>query len=160
MIKVFLAGILLVSLPLSHCLAQSDGGYKKAYSGYLLARAGWNKMKLHQESQCSVEFHIPPEFTKGSSYVLPERLSYFIKFKNPGFEKFFIKVYTNDGQDYTIDPYAEGSQVNINDEHHIVDSYLIYLILGTSIGRLEIQSSAGEEGDRYILDKLVVGRND
>ena len=162
--------VLLLGFSVSS-FAQADQGSLKVYSGYLHLRAEhqsttiWHalfgaraakKPVVDQDRQCAIEFHSPTRFTHQSADVIPQELTYFIKFKKAGFERFEIKVYTNDGEDYTIDPNAEGRQVGVNDAHHIFDSYLIYLILGSDINHLEVVTPAGDEGDKYILDKLEI----
>ncbi len=123
------------------------------------------------DRQCSVEFKSPVSFTHQQVTQMPDELGYFIRFKDVGkrgngingngvFEKFFIKVYTNDDQVYTIDPQDEGKQVGIEDEHHIFDSYLIYVVLGQDIDHLEVVGPGGEVKGRYILDKLEVQDDD
>ena len=190
MIKAFSTVILLFFLiPADLSFAQSENDWaSKIYSGYLhqyapksrgtFWRAFFGKKSTKQEGdahdrQCSIEFKSPISFSHQSVYQLPNELTYFIKFKNVGelsqdnsikekdvFEKFIIKIYTNDDQEYSIDPYAEGKQVGINDEHHIFDSYLIYLILGPDIDHLEVVSSAGDDKGRYVLDKLEIQNDD
>lgn len=172
MIKVFFTGILLlVLLPAEWSIAQEPLGHVKIFSGYLHKHAARGKTSLwhalfgpkssrqeqvDQNRGCSIEFLNPDGFSHEPSDVIPRQLSYLIKFKNAGFDKFTIKIYTNDGDDYSIDPNAEGGQVGINDEHHVFDSYTIYLILGTDINHLEIVTPAGDEGDKYVLDKLEI----
>ena len=117
---------------------------------------------------CSIEFKSPIPFSHQPVTAIPESLTYLIKFnkdggtqtdsiKENGFEKFVIKIYTNNDDEYTLDPNAEGKQVGIDDEHHIFDSYLIYLILGSTIDHLEIVNPSGRDGQKkYVLDKLEI----
>lgn len=169
--------LLLVLMPVNVSFAQSkdDYGSSKIYSGYLhqhqdkIKGSLWhtlfgNKASKQNkqdapDSQCTIEFKSPISFAHQMVAQLPEELSYFIKFNNGYFKKFIIKIYTNDDEEYTIDPDAEGKQVGINDEHHIFDSYLIYLILGQDIDHLEVVGPSEDDKDKYILDKLEI-RND
>lgn len=187
--KVISAVILLfLVIPIDSSFAQKENDWaSKIYSGYLHQNNASNKGSLWHalfgkksipkkedgsQWQCSVEFNSPVSFTHQLVTQLPDELTYFIKFKNGSqnskgnsvkegclFKKFTIEFYTNDDQEYSIDPDAEGKQIGINDEHHIYDSYMIYLILGQTIDHLEIVSSSRDEKDRYILDKLEI-RND
>ena len=176
MIKALSTGILLLSLlPVDMSLAQAGPGAVKIYSGYLYEQgvkpkgSFWHALfgpkvpkrdVVAQDMQCSIEFHSSVSFSYQAVTVVPEKLTYFIRFKNePRFPKFNIKIYTNDDQDYTIDPDSEGKQVGLNDEHHIFDSYLIYVILGSSINHLEIVSTSGGVPDKYILDKVEIHDN-
>jgi len=175
--KVLSAVILLLFL-ISADLSFSQGAPRgiKIYSGYLHQFGVKNKTSFWHElfgakssaqgevvpdSQCSIEFQSPVSFSHQSVAVIPSALTYFIRFKNgpQEFGKFIIKIYTNDDEEYSIDPDAEGKQVGINDGHHIFDAYLIYLILGTDINRLEIVSLSGEDKDKYVLDKLEIQDN-
>jgi hypothetical protein len=178
MIKAFSTVILLLFLiPADLSFAQVNAGGTKIYSGYLHhysvkgKRSFWQVLfgtKPHPQEevvhdrQFSIEFKSPVSFNHQSVSVLPEQLTYLIRFKNgPGssFEKFIIKIYTNDDEEYSIDPASEGKQVGINNEHHIFDSYLMYLILGSNIDHLEIMSSSAGEKDKYVLDKLEIRDN-
>ena len=52
-----------------------------------------------------------------------------------------INIYSNDEQVYTIDPAAEGKQITLGDEHHIVNPFIIYyLILGENLNHMEVVS--------------------
>jgi len=189
MIKAFPRVILLFFLiPSCLSLAQEASGGSKVYSGYLhqyvvkTQPSFWHSLfgapahkqeEILQDRQCSVEFKSAVAFSHESVSVVPGKLSYFIRFTNSGlasksepikgadaFDKFVIKIYTNDDQEYLIDPQSEGKQVAIDGEHRIFDQYLIYLILGTSIDHLEIISSiGGDKPDKYVLDKLEVHDN-
>jgi len=162
MIKAFPTLILLFLLiPFHVSFGQTPNDWaSKVYSGYLHQDKKKAKEDLSQV-QCSIEFKSPIPFTHQVVNQLPQELSYFIKFKNSfRFKDFAIVIYSNDGQDFTIDPEAEGKQVGINDEHHIYDTYLIYLILGENINHLEIVSTSQQDKDRYILDKVQVKNDD
>lgn len=188
MIKAFLtASLLLFLVPVDLSFAQGTPGGSKIYSGYLHQYDTKNKGSFWHalfgpkspkkeevvlDRQCSVEFQGPISFSHQPVSVIPEELTYLIRFKNGSqpsqsnsikekdtFDKFSIKIYTNDDEQYSIDPDAEGKQVAINDEHHIFDSYLIYLILGSDINHLEIVSSSADDQDKYVLDKLEVHDN-
>ncbi len=169
MFKVFSASVLLFLLiPVDFSFAQSrDDWASKTYSGYL-----HQDQKDVHDRQCFIEFKSPVPFTHQLIAQVPEELTYSISFKDSGkisqgnsikgkgaFEKFVIKIYTNDGQEYSIDPDAEDKQIGTNDEHHIFDSYLVYLILGQDINHLEVVSLSGRGKDKYVLDKLEI-RND
>ena len=149
--KAFLAIVLLVLLaPLDLPFAQEVPKGVKIYSGYLFQH-GAKKTSL-----CTIEFHSPVSFSHESVAVIPEELTYFIKFKNdPAFGKFLIKVFTGYDEEYTIDPDSEGKQAGINDEHHIFDQYLIYVILGSDITHLELISPVNNQA-KYVLDKLEI----
>jgi len=176
MIKALSAVILLLFIvPADLSFAQSDAGGSKIYSGYLhqyvkneasfwhtiFGASSPKKEEVIYDSPCSIEFKSTISFSHQEVSVIPERLTYFIRFKNgpPPFEKFVIKIYTKDDEDYSIDPATEGKQVGISGEHHIFDTYLIYLILGTNIDHLEIVSSRGDNQDKYVLDKLEIHDN-
>jgi hypothetical protein len=188
MIKAFFTVILLLFMvPIDLSFAQVAPEGSKIYSGYLHQYDAKNKASFWHalfgakspkkedvvlDSQCSVEFQGPISSSHQPVAVMPEELTYLIRFKNgpqfsqadsikekDAFEKFSIKIYTNDDEEYSIDPDAEGKQVGINDEHHIFDSYLIYLILGSDINHLEIVSSSDDDQDKYVLDKLEVHDN-
>ena len=86
------------------------------------------------DRQCSIEFRSPISFSHQSVAVIPEELTYFISFKNGPrssqansikekdvFEKFIIKIYTNDDEEYSIDPDTDGKQVGLS---------LIHIFLG------------------------------
>ena len=178
MIKGFTTVILLFFLfPVGLSSAQSQEDWAtKDYSGYLLQdhlkthQSLWHlifKKKVHQAPLvhnwfCSVEFKSPISFTHQSVAQLPEEISYFIKFKNGEqfFKKFIIKIYSNDDQEYLIDPDGEGRQIGVSDEHHIYDPYLIYLLLGSEINHLEIVNQADDGKDKYVLDKLEIKNDD
>jgi hypothetical protein len=175
MIKVFFAIILIALVtPVELTFAQGAPRGIKIYSGYLQLGdtskgAFWRSLfgvkspkpeEVDHDRQCTIEFQSPVSFSSQSVDIIPEQLAYFIRFKNePRFSKFIIKIYTNNDEEYTIDPDSEGKQVGINDEHHILDSYLIYLILGTGINHLEIVSPSGNGQDKYVLDKLEIQDN-
>jgi hypothetical protein len=169
-------------MPIDFTSAQEGSGGVKIYSGYLhqysVKKASfWQSLfgskppqqeKIHQDRQCAVEFVSQSPFSQQSVSVIPDKLSYLIKFKDLGgsgkidpskenFEKFTIKIYTKYDDEYTIDPDSEGNQVGVNEEHHIYDSYLIYLILGSGIDHLEVTSATGR--DKYLLDKLEILEN-
>ncbi len=99
--------------------------------------------------------------------------------KNPFIEKdilkkFVIKIYTKDDQEHTLDFNAEikeaaqeasvapygpdilnpGQRVKV--ERHVYDPYLIYLILGQDIHRVEIVSAVPEAQEAYVLDNLEI----
>jgi len=153
MIKALSAVIilfLLIQVEVAHAQGAAVGGIK-TYSGYF-----YQKKSVFQDKSCSIEFKSPVSFSRQAVSVIPEQLSYFVRFKNAAFQKFLIKIYANDGEEYSIDPDAEGRQVGINDEHHIADDYLIYLILGTDIHHLEIVSPSGDAKGKYVLDKLEI----
>jgi len=161
MIKAFSAFILLFLIPAGLIFAQGSPEGIKIYSGYLN-----QKGKAYQHGpdadrkSCSIEFDSPVAFSHQSVSDIPGQLSYFIRFKNgPGFSKFIIKIFTDSEEEYTVDPDSEGKQVGINDEHHIFDAYLIYLILGTDIDHLEVINSIGNKPERYVLDKVEVHDN-
>jgi hypothetical protein len=161
-------------IPADLSFAQETSGAVKIYSGYLYQV---NKPKVSiwhslfgpqshkqeaspQDRECSIEFHSAVSFQYDAVTVVPKKLTYFIKFKNePPFSKFNIKIYTNDEEDYTIDPDSEGRQVGLNDEHHIYDAYLIYLILGSNINHIEIVSASSRDQDKYVLDKVEIHDN-
>jgi hypothetical protein len=101
---------------------------------------------------------------------VPKEISYIVKFKTTGDtvvdnaalkRKFVINIYTNDDQQYSIDPDEEGAQIGPNDVHQITDSYLIYLILGKdSINHIEIASPSPDlMKDKYVLDKFEIHDN-
>jgi len=176
-IKAFFTVILLFFLiPAGLSFAQLENeGPSKIYSGYWHQYPSKSKVSFWHslfgkksakqwddiyDRQCSVEFKSPTSFSHEPVSQLPGQLTYFIKFKNVAFKKFIIKIYTNDDQEYSIDPDAEGKQVGINDAHHIFDSYLIYLILGQDIDHLEIASPAGNDKSKYVLDKLEIQDDD
>jgi hypothetical protein len=149
--------LLLFVIPLDLSFAQGAVKGVKIYSGYLYQRGANPKAS---DMQCSVEFDSPFSFSRQSVSVLPDHLTYFIRFKNaPQFSKFVIIIYTNDDEEYVIDPSSEGKQVGINDEHHIFDSYLIYEILGSEINHLEIASTSGKDKGKYVLDQVEVHDN-
>jgi len=180
MIKVFSTVILLLFLiSADQSFAQGAKGIK-IYSGYLYQQnvqhktSFWHgifgvkspkKVEAVHDRQCFIEFRSPVSFSHQTVAVIPEQLTYVIRFNDGArpsqgaFEKFIIKIYTNDDEEYSIDPDAEGRQVGINDEHHIFDSYLIYLISGSDINHLEIVNPSGNDQDKYILDKLEVHDN-
>jgi len=186
MVRAFLAVILLFLLiPVDRSYAQAGGpGGVKIYSGYLRQYSPGSEMsfwkglfgmspsqkgKEIQERQCSVEFKSPVSFSHQPVDILPKQLTYMVTFKNEPFPPedksikpkddfgpFLIKVYSDDDQEYTLDPRAEGKQIGINEEHPIFDSYLIYLVLGSKIDHIEIVSTSGVDLDKYLLDKLEV----
>ena len=163
---ISIVALVFLWLPVQGSLAQTPPKGVKIYSGYLhhygprthdsFWHVFWGKKtpkegEVDYDSQCSIEFDGPLAFTHQSVASIPDRLSYFIKFKNGplssvssdfsqkgAFDKFLIKIYTNDEEEYDINyavdspigPEAEGKQIGLHDEHHIYDSYLIYLILG------------------------------
>jgi len=170
------AVILLILMPVNMSFAQSQHDWSsKIYSGYLHQHQDkskdsfWHTLFGHQpanpknedvpDSQCTIEFKSPVPFAHEMVVQQPEELSYFIKFKNGVHKRFIIKIYTDDDEEYSIDPDAEGRQVGVNDEHHIFDAYLIYLILGQDIDHLEVVGPSEDDKDKYILDKLEI-RND
>jgi len=189
MIKAISTVILLLFLmPSGISLAQEPPASIKIYSGYLHFYRAKNKHsfldylffsrlqnqeEVDQEQQCSIEFRSSVPFSQEEVSVVPEKISYFIKFKNSHasdsdsssqknnpFDKFMIIIYTNDDEEYSIDPEAEGKQIGIGDEHHIFDSYLIYTILGKAITHLEIVNPSGHnDQNKYILDKVEVRNN-
>ena len=154
MVKVFTAVILLfllMAVDLSY--AQTSPKGIKIYSGCLFQK----KIVVH-DSQCSIEFISPIPFSHRSVAVLPEELTYSIRFhdsyrskksdpiKEKGvFDKFIVKIYTNDDEEYRMGTGMQGK---------IFDSYLIYLILGQDINHFEIVSASGDGQDRYVLDQL------
>ena len=168
MIKAFSVAILLLSLmSFDLSFAQTAPEGVKIYSGYLHHFSSkkntsfWHTLvggkpskqeDILLDKQCSVEFKSSVPFSYRTVAVMPEELTYSVKFKDKvPFEKFEIKIYTKDGEEYPIDPDADGK---------IFDGYLIYLILGTDIHHLEIVPlSAEEQPDRYVLDKLEVRDN-
>jgi hypothetical protein len=187
MIKTFLTAIILLFLiPAEFSFSQAAPVSIKIYSGYLhhnvKSKASlWHTLfgarsdkqeEVLYDRQCWVEFKSPVSFLHRPVVIMPERLTYFIRFKN-GLQsspanalkengpsgKIIIKIYTNDDQQYSLDPGSEGKQVGINDGHHIFDAYLIYLILGSTIDHLEITSPSGEDHDKYVLDKLEIQDN-
>jgi len=94
---------------------------------------------------------------------VPDYLTYLVRFMNPPtipkgkpvkvkdvFEKFIIKIYTVDDQEYSITP---------DSQRKVFDSYLIYLILGGNISRLELVSTLPGVNDRYVLDTSEVHDN-
>lgn len=68
----------------------------------------------------------------------------------PSFEKFIIKIYTNDEEEYSITPEPDGK---------LFDAYLIYLLLGRDINHLEVISASGSEQDKYILETVEIHDN-
>jgi len=175
MIKVYSAVILsFLLVTSSFSFAQSkEHGASKTYSGYFhqstLKSKGsfwqqfFGKKPVKQEQpvndrQCFLEFKSPVSFAHQPVIQVPDKLAYVIRFEGHArpFEKFIIKIYSNDDQEYEIDPNAEGKQVGINEEHHIFDTYLIYLILGQGIDHIEIVSPSGDSQGKYVLDKSEI----
>jgi len=182
MIKALLAVILLFILMPAHCVfAQETPGGSKTFSGYfhqsILKNKGsfWHSLfggkastegEVVEEKQCFAEFKSPVPFSRLAVAVLPEALTYSIRFKDSrsssqgdlakekdAFEKSIIKIYTNDDQEYSIVP---------NSERKIFDSYLIYLIMSSDIDHLEIVSTSAQEKegqDRCVLDKVEIHNN-
>ena len=180
MIKIFSAVILLfflISADLT--FAQGISGGIKIYSGCLhknnvKSNGGfWHSLfgvksskqeEFFPDRQCAVEFKSPVSFSHQSVAMVPESLSYFVRFINTSrssranavkekgaFGKYIIKIYTNGEQEYSLDP---------DSGDKIFDSYLIYLILGSDINRLEVVSISGvNEHGKYVLDKSEVHNN-
>jgi hypothetical protein len=186
MIKFFSAVILLFLLmPVNPSFAQASTGGIKVYSGYFhqfkveSQNTFWHSLfsptfpkqdNIVPDMECTIEFKSPIPFHRQPVTEVPKELSYIVKFKNTREvvldnsalkRKFIINIYTNDDQEYSIDPEAEGGQIGLNEEHHIVDSYLIYLILGTgNINHLEIASPSPDLiKDKYVLDKFEIHDN-
>ena len=178
MVKAFFAVILLCLLvPVDLSWAQASPKGIKIYSGHLYQKdtnteaSFWHSLFGVQSSkrtevvgdrQCSIEFRSPISFSHQSVTVLPDQLTYVIRFqKDPpsSLENSAINIYTNDDEEYSIDPNSEGKQVGINDEHHLFDAYLVYLILGQNIDHLEFVTSSGAGQNKYVLDKLEVHDN-
>src|SRR5665213_3069025 len=170
----FTALVFLMSVPV--IFAQSREGWAgKTYFGHLHHYAQshgsfWHvlfgKRSISKDEEigsqaCSIEFKSPLAFAHESVTQMPDELAYVIKFKDgPGvFKKFIIKIYTNNGEDYTVDPDEAGKEIGSNGDHHIFDTYLIYLILGQDINHFEIISRDGNNNDKYILDQWEI-RND
>ncbi len=146
--------LLLISGDLSY--AQWNGETSKIYSGYLHSGRS-SKEKVDYSRACSLEFWCPAASILRPPAVIPEKLTYFVRFKQKNvLGKFVIKIYANDGEEYSFDPNAEGQQEGPNGEYHLYDTYLIYLILGQDINRFEIVSSLGNVKDKYVLDKLEI----
>ena len=185
MVKVFFAFIFtLFLITIDPFYAQSgDIGNSKIYSGYLhldparmrtsLWQAIWGRKPAHHEQdqedrQCFIEFKSPLPFFHESVAALPDKLTYWIRFKNGHegisgavkgedlFKKFIIIIYTDDEESFPVDPDAEGKQIGVAGEHHIFDPFLIYLILGQKIDHLEIISTSNDQKDKYVLDKLEI----
>lgn len=164
--------LFLLSGDLSY--AQLNGGVIKIYSGslhkdnskshqsFLNALFGERppREQLDRDMVCSLEFQCPTGAFPQPVVVIPDQLTYFIRFNNPQQKnvlgKYIIKIYTNDGEEYLLDPNTEGKGAGLKKEHHIYDPYLIYLILGQDINHFEIVSSSGDSKDKYVLDKLEI----
>jgi hypothetical protein len=177
MFNLFFTGILLlfwVCADVSFAQGQNDWA-SKTYSGHWHQAktrnmaSMWQALFSKRNAQlkedasakiCSIEFKSPVSFLHEMIGQLPEELTYHVRFKNGTLKKFIIKIYTNDDEEYTLDPDAEGNQIGINDEHHIFDTYLIYLILGQDINHLEVADPQGNDQDKYILDKLEIHNDD
>lgn len=188
MVKVSSTVILIfLFISVNLTLAHAGQGYVKAYSGYYhnislkTKRPFWHiffsssfprQEEVLHDRKCIIEFKSPIPFSNQTVTVVPEKLTYLIKFKNSGapaqggpkmkkapFKNPVINIYTIDDQEYTIDPGAEGKQVGISGEHHIFDSYLIYLILGSEIDHIEVASSSTDVKDKYVLDKYEIHNN-
>jgi hypothetical protein len=178
MANVFFVILLFLLLPLDFSFAKShDDWARKIYSGYLhqdnvknhasFWRALLGKKPPKHDAdvsvrRCSIEFKSPIPFSHQLVAEMPAELTYFIRFNPPvpSFHQLTIKIYTNDDEEYSIDPAAEGKQAGINDEHHLFDPYLVYLILGQDINHLEVINSSGDENDKYVLDKLEIQNHD
>jgi len=109
------------------------------------------KEDILHDRQCTVEFKSSVPFSNRSVAVMPESLTYVVRFNKNPFQKYVIKIMTNDDQEYSIAPDHSGK---------IFDAYIIYLILGSGIDHLEIVSPSNQEDqDKYVLDKLEVHDN-
>lgn len=162
-----IGGSKVFSGPLHHFSVES----KKPFWHVFLSKSFPKQDIIVKDWQCFIEFKSPIPFSNQSVSVLPEHLNYRVKFRNDPisspadlinendvFEKYIIKIYSTDDQEYTIDPQAEGQKTDINGEHQIFDSYLIYLILGKEIDHIEILGASGNQ-DKYVLDKLEIHNN-
>jgi hypothetical protein len=121
--------------------------------------------QVNQDNICSLEFRCPASNPRQPTVVVPEALTYFIRFsapKGPSFQqdnvsgKLIIKIYANDGEEYLLDPDSEGKKDGLKGEHHLYDMYLIYLILSQSINHFEVVSVSASSQDIYVLDKLEI----
>jgi hypothetical protein len=175
-IKIFASVLFfLLSGPLSY--AQWDGRVTKIYSGYLhkdnkdhsfLGSIFGRKPSpkdMDEEVSASLEFQCPAPHAHQPLVVVPETFAYGVKFRSSKghslerkdvLGKFVIKVYTNDGEEYLLDPNTEGEQAGPGGKYHIDDSYLIYLMLGQDIHHFEIVSVSEAIKDKYVLDKLEI----
>ena len=171
MIKLLSSIILLwalISVDLSFAQAKTEG--IKIYSGYYHQT---KKVEAKLDRQCLIEFKSPVSFLSRGALKLPEKLTYFIRFKNEEgniysptiiaksvFEHFDIKIYTTDDQAYDIDPEGEGIHQGFIGEHPIFDKHLIELILGKDIDHLEVVNTSNyNDQSKYILDKVVIYDN-
>jgi len=168
--------VLLVSGALSY--AQGDGMVTKIYSGRLhqdnskdhsflnsIFGGKSSKKDNNEEATATLEFKSPSSLAHQPMVEVPVALTYWVKFRraqDPSSQrkdvlgKFVVKIYTNDGEDYLLDPNAEGQPAGPDGEFHTYDSYLIYLMLGQDINHFEIVSVSGDIKGKYVLDKLEI----
>jgi len=185
MFKTLTALLICLLMPLESSFAQTISfKHKKIYSGYLheynlkIKKPFWKAIfsptfpkqeEIAYDMQSFVEFRSPVSFAHQPVTEIPRELTYTIRFSNSeefsrdfaineriAFEKPLIKIYTDDDQEYTIDPSEEGKQLHSAQEHHITDTYLVYLILGGGINHIEVVSTMAHVHDKYILDQLEI----
>jgi len=155
MIKKFFAGIfLLLLIPGNLSYAQLSGASTMIYSGSF-----HTKKQAYPDRTCSLEFHGPFSHSHQPPVVVPEELTYFIKFstsKGAGPQqdnvlgKFIIRIYANDGEEYLLDPNDGAKQAGPKGEYHLYDSYLIYLILSQGVHHFNLDITGLQPGV-YIL---------
>lgn len=111
-----------------------------------------------QDRSCAIEFRSPYLYSDQPVAQVPGSLTYVVKFKGePAFKKFFIKIFSNDDQEYIIDPATEGKTIGLGGEHHLTDDHLIFLILShDEISHMELISAEGNTNDKYVLDQLEI----
>jgi len=171
-------GVVILLLFLTAALtsfAQNIPGGSKVYSGFLhrvnpkLKNSLWHSLfggasilpeEILEDQQCSLEFKSTASFLQKSVALIPEKITYSLKFNHQqkdAFKNYVINIYTDDDQEYSIDPHSDASQHGVSNEHTIFDSYLKYVILGTSISHIDIISTAGgNDQEKYVLDKLEI----
>jgi hypothetical protein len=170
--KSFAFVLLLCTLVFNQPLAQAATESKKVYSGYL------HQLALHKKPfwqvfgskdfpkqdaidfnrSCTIEFDYPDGYSNQQVVKIPRKLKYILRFKGePAFKKYVIHVFSNDFQDYTIDPLTEGKDNGIEGEHHFSDAHIIYMILShAEVDHLEIASADDETKAKYVLDKFEI----
>jgi len=178
--RIFAAIFLLFLISGNLSYAQLKGAATKSYSGYLHKEnrshrsfldaifGGARQEDVDKSMICSLEFQCPTSLPAQPVVKVPEQLTYFIRFSTlatnapdgslplakDAFKKFTIKIYANDGEEYALDPEAQGETAGPAGGHHIYDPYLIYLVLSQGINHFEILNASGDAKDKYVLDKL------